>query len=94
MELYGRDSAVYTHPAIKGWTLHVSREPRKHDDPPGKPATYVGLFHFGEVLHCRIVVSSPEGRKEARAEINQRFEEWVYEYVARAPSSDSEPGQP
>ena len=94
MELYGSDRALYIHPAIKGWILRVSREPRKPDDPPDKPATYVGLIHLGEVLHCRIVVSPPEGRNEARAEINRRFEEWVYEYVARAPSDDTEPGQP
>ena len=93
LELYGSERATYIHPVIKGWTLRVYREPRKHDD-PDKPAIYVGLIHFGDILHCRIAVSSPEGRSEARAELNRRFEEWVYEYVARAPTGDPEPGQP
>jgi|KBSMisStandDraft_5_1062788.scaffolds.fasta_scaffold1825810_1 hypothetical protein len=95
MELNGSDRALYIHPGIKGWTLRVFRAPRQHDDPPDKPATYVGLIYFGEVFHSRItILSSSEGRSEARAELNRRFEEWVYEYVARPPSRDTEPGQP
>ena len=94
MELYGGDRAVIIHPAIKGWTLRVSREPTKHDDPPDKPPAFVGLIHFGDVFHCRIVAASPEGRTEARAELNRRFEEWVYEFVARDRSGDTEPADP
>ena len=90
MELYGRGRALYSHPGLKGWTLRVSREPRKDE-----VTTYVGLIYFGEVFHSRItILSSSEGRSEARAELNRRFEEWVYEYVARPPSRDTEPGQP
>lgn len=94
MELYGSGRALYIHTGIKGWTLRVSREPRKHDDPSDKPATFVGLIYFGEVLHGRIVLSFSEGRSEALAELNRRFEEWVYEYVARDHSGDTEPGEP
>ena len=94
MELFGRGRALYSHPGIKGWTVRVSREPRKHDDPPDKPATYVGLIHFGEVLHGRLVLSSAEGRSEALAELNRRFEEWVYDYVARDHSDGPVQGEP
>ena len=89
MELYGRGRALYNHPGLKGWTLRVSREPRKDE-----VTTYVGLIYFGEVFHCRIVVASPEGRSEALAELNRQFEDWVYEHVTREQSGDTEPGQP
>ncbi|RYH55906.1 MAG: hypothetical protein EON54_12410 [Alcaligenaceae bacterium] len=94
MEHLDSERALYSHPGIKGWTLHLSREPPKPDDPLDNPITYVGSIHFGEVLHCRLVLSTLEGPSEARAELNRRFEEWVYEYAARKHLSDTERGQP
>lgn len=88
MEPYGDYGAVCTHSGIKGWTLRISREPRKDD-----VITYAGLICFGEIVHCRIVQASPEGRSKTLAEMNRRFEEWVYEYVARGHSGDTGPGE-
>ena len=81
------------HPAIKGWTLRVSRETAKHDDPPDKLPTYVGLIYFRQQFHFRIEVSL-EDSKEARAEVERRFEEWVYEFVGRDRSVGDEPPSP
>jgi len=55
--------------------------------------TYTYLTCFDEVVYYRIVLASPEGRGKTLEEMKRRFEEWVYEYVARGHSGDTGPGE-